>query len=207
MQMLMDNSSTRIWKMRSEHKLPFGQLRTPLTQYRRDALDSIHYGLDNGAFTDFRPATFRKMAEAAKNDPLCDWIVIPDVVGDHEAPLAQYETWWKILGLGLFGKRAFVAQDGCLIPPWDDLECLFIGGSRSWKNSRVAYELAVEAKERKKHVHIGGINTAARVIYWAAVADTFDGSALVRYEHMMTDVITALHMLQDSEATTLEDFA
>ena len=205
MQMLMDNSSTRIWKLRRIHKLPFGQLRTPLTQYRRDGLNVIHYGLDNGAFTDFRPDTFRKMAEVAKADPLCDWIVMPDVVGDHRATLAQYETWWRILGLE--DKRAFVAQDGCVIPPWDDLECLFIGGSRSFKESRVAYELAVEAKEREKHVHIGGINTAARVIYWAAVADTFDGSALVRYQHMMTDVITALQMLQNSEATTLEDFA
>ena len=101
----IDRSSSQIWRLKRLHpEVGFMQLRTPLTQFARDGLELIHYGLDNGAFTAFDADTFTRMALRAKDDPLCDWIVLPDLVGDAGSTTALFYHW---LGeLELESKRA-----------------------------------------------------------------------------------------------------
>lgn len=90
----------------------------------------------------------------------------PDVVGDAEA------TWYasvpvlpQLRALGV--KTAFVAQDGIDEiwdhTPWELFDCLFIGGSTDFKLGPVAYRVTQEALRRGKTVHMGRVNSYARL--------------------------------------------
>ncbi len=94
----------------------------------------------------------------------CLFAVAPDVVADAGATLARSLPWLaRIRALGF--PVAFVAQDGqeCLPVPWDQIDCLFIGGSTTWKLSEHAARLIAEAKRRGKHTHMGRCNSLIRL--------------------------------------------
>jgi hypothetical protein len=90
---------------------------------------------------------------------------------------------------------------------WDDLDAIFLGGSgecvpcgwvravaqarevhecpscgakvTEWKLGQVARELVAEAKRRRKHVHMGRVNTGKRFRYADAIGcDTVDGTTI-----------------------------
>ena len=208
MRMMLDQSATMIHSLQTRFSdLQFLQLRTPLTQYARDSLEVIPYGLDNGSFSQFHPGRFERMARAAKFDPLCLWVVMPDVVGDHYSTVALFHHWSERLDLDV--KRCFVLQDGCDIshpdnePPWDQIEAVFVGGSDYYRSSRACFELVLEAKRRDKWVHVGRVNTPSRIVYWFDVADSFDGSGIARFSHMREDAIKTLRALAGTRQTEL----
>lgn len=66
---------------------------------------------------------------------------------------------------------AIVAQDGAeaLSWPWDDIDCLFVGGEQrtpgwqEWKESEAAARLVREAREAGKWVHMGRVNSLRRM--------------------------------------------
>ncbi len=79
---------------------------------------------------------------------------------------------------------AFVLQDGQdpAAIPWDRIECLFIGGSTSYKMGHEAEGIAREAKARGKLVHIGRVNSIRRMAYAHSVgADSIDGTSFSRF--------------------------
>jgi len=136
MEFALDKSTRQIWALKRAHPgVGFKQLRTPLTQYATDPLNHIHYGLDNGAYTAFDAPTFERMARAASQDLLCDWIVMPDMVGDAASTSSLFFHW--IDRLDLEDKRAYVLQDGADfdLVPWAYIECVFVGGSDRFKES------------------------------------------------------------------------
>ena len=202
---MLDNSANVIHKLRSSEKTDILQLRTPLTQYARDGLNVICYGMDNGAFSAFNENRFERMALKAKDDDLCMWIVMPDVVCDHFSTSALFQIWKQ--RLGMTEKLAFVAQNGCdlgsNLPPFDEIDCLFIGGDDDFKESGIAFELALEAQRRGIWVHIGRVNTPARITYWYDVADSFDGSGIARFDHMKERAFRILKQLKGSSQTRI----
>jgi len=205
MEMALDKSTVQIWELKRLHPgVAFKQLRTPLTQYAIDTLGHIHYGLDNGAFTRFDPDTFERMATAAVTDPLCDWIVMPDVVGDAASTSALFDHW--VQRLDLTDKRAYVLQDGATLGlvPWNQIECLFVGGTDSFRDSTRCWELVLEAKSQGKIIHIGRVNTPRRIVYWDRVADSFDGSGLARFDECLRDAIATMKEIQGSTQIALE---
>jgi hypothetical protein len=205
MEIALDKSTTQIWNLKRLHPgLGFKQLRTPLTQYSTDTLGHIHYGLDNGAFTRFDPNTFERMAIKAKDDPLCDWIVMPDVVGDAYSTGALFDHW--VQRLDLDEKRAYVLQDGATLGmvPWGQIECLFVGGTDAFRDSSRCWEIVLEAKAQGKTIHIGRVNTPRRIVYWDRVADSFDGSGLARFEECLKDAIATMKEIQGSQQVALE---
>ena len=209
MEMALDKSTRQIWELKRLHpEVGFKQLRTPLTQYRTDSLNEIHYGLDNGSFSRFDPKTFERMARAAQDDPLCDWIVLPDVVGDAESTTALFDHWSERLNLSgaVPEKRAYVLQDGATLGmvPWEWITCLFVGGTDSFRDSRRCWEIVEAAKAQGKTVHIGRVNTPRRIVYWDRVADSFDGSGIARFDECLTDAIDALKNLRGSTQVSLE---
>lgn len=110
----------------------------------------------------------------------CLFIVAPDVVGDAEATLALSPPYLPtIRQLGF--KAAYVSQDGADSTPlpWDDFDCLFVGGTDSWKLSEASYELIAEARSRGKWCHMGRVNSLQR-LKAAAVSgfDSVDGTYL-----------------------------
>ena len=109
----------------------------------------------------------------------CLFATVPDVVGDHQATLERFEIYApKVRELAF--PVAFVAQDGCFDGdiPWSEFDALFIGGSTDWKMSQAAFEIAVEARDKNKWVHIGRVNSFKRLQYWSAVAHSSDGTHL-----------------------------
>jgi hypothetical protein len=76
--------------------------------------------------------------------------------------------------------------------PWDEFGCWFIGGSTEWKLSEASRQLALEARRRGKHLHMGRVNSLRRM----RIARTFgchsiDGSSLSmfgdKYIHRFCD--------------------
>jgi hypothetical protein len=127
--------------------------------------------------------------EAHEVRPL--WVTLPDVVGDARRTLelfARFED--RAQGL----PKALVLQDGIgnLPIPWDRISAVFIGGSDEFKVSREAKAAATAARMLGKLVHVGRVNTAARVRDWLGLADSIDGSGISRYDHMLADVLAAI---------------
>jgi len=96
--------------------------------------------------------------------------VAPDVPFDAAGTLAESGPWLpRIRSLGI--PVAFAAQDGCdrLGVPWPDLDVLFLAGSTRWKVGPVAHRLTREARARGKRIHMGRVNSLARL----RIAETF----------------------------------
>jgi hypothetical protein len=137
---------------------------------------------DNGAFSDKFDETkwWKFLTDNAHAADTCVFAVAPDVVGDAQATLDRSLPWLpKIRALGY--PAAFVAQDGLedLEVPWDEFDCLFIGGTTTWKLNPHARALVREAKARGKWVHMGRVNSERRWRYADAIGcDSVDGTYL-----------------------------
>lgn len=111
----------------------------------------------------------------------CLFATAPDVVGDAVATLELSRPWLpQIRNLGY--EAALVAQDGLenLSVPWDEFDCLFIGGSTEWKLGPAVVELVAEANARRKWVHMGRVNSKKRYQYAKSIGcDSADGTFLV----------------------------
>jgi len=174
-----------------------GQLLTPLTRYKNAGLP---YAIDNGAFSGLDAAAFGALLEREQpNKERCLFVVCPDVVGSARRTLELFERrrlWirgWPV---------AFVAQDGQenLPVPWDDIDCIFVGGNDPWKESQASRDLVRTAKALDKRVHVGRVNTWKRYKLFADLgADTCDGSGIARYSHMLRDIE---RKLEDVNETT-----
>lgn len=187
MRIMLDCSPAKIAEYTERYGYEFWQLRTPLTNYARA---NCPYGLDNGCFKDFnRKAWERLLLQAREDRPV--FVCLPDIVGDAARTLELFE-YFKAITEGL--PRALVLQDGIeyVRIPWDDLQCVFIGGSDRFKSSPQAFAAAKTAKMLGKDVHLGRVNTAARMRNWLGLADTGDGSGMCRFDHMLEDVLSVV---------------
>lgn len=137
---------------------------------------------DNSCFSDkWDEAKWWKFLEAnahAASD--CLFAVAPDVVGDAQATFDRSTSWLpKIRALGY--PAAFVLQDGATddLTPWDDFDCLFVGGSTEYKLGSEARAYVAEAKARGKWVHCGRVNSEKRWLFADAIGcDSADGTYL-----------------------------
>lgn len=154
-----------------------GYMLTPNIGNKADLSNTI-WAADTGCFSAPEAFSWERYAAwlDARPREKCLFATAPDVVGDAA------ETWKrskdflpKIRDLGY--RAALVAQDGLMEPKWDAFDCLFIGGTTSWKLSEEAYRLAREADERGKWVHMGRVNSWRR-LKAAAVSgyDSADGT-------------------------------
>lgn len=140
------------------------------------------WAADNGRFNSPHEYTngaylkwLRKMPSKS-----CLFATAPDVVADAVATLQLSQPMLQPIRLCGY-KVALVAQDGLqdLEVPWSDIDCLFIGGSTSWKLSEHAYALMAKAKERGKWTHMGRVNSWRRFRAAAAAGyDSCDGTVL-----------------------------
>jgi hypothetical protein len=145
---------------------------------------NIQWAADNGRFS--KPETYsdeRYLAWLEKHRHAADrclFAAAPDVVGDARATLEMSGPMLpQIRALGY--KAALVAQDGleALDVPWDEFDCLFVGGTTEWKLSEHAYSLVAEAKRRGKWTHMGRVNSWQRFRAAAAAGyDSADGTVL-----------------------------
>lgn len=143
--------------------------------------DEVPWMMDNNQFTNnFSPkAWLVALIKYQKYADTCLGIPIPDMVSDPLRTLQMFSQWWApVSALGY--PVAFVTQDGITpeLVPWDRISTLFIGGGDAHKLLDEGGALIAEAKSRKKHVHVGRVNSAKRIKqFW--MADSVDGTHLI----------------------------
>jgi hypothetical protein len=144
----------------------------------------------------------------------CLFVVAPDVLHRERNPDGSWRVWgdpeatYKLspqyfpLLRQLAYRVAFVSQDGCTdeLVPWDDIDCLAVGGSDAWKLSDPSVALIREAQERGLWTHmlrcqaretIGGRIGAAH----ALGMDSGDGTVLARDPSRLGRVTRGLEAL------------
>lgn len=187
MKIMLDCSPAKIAEYSERYGYEFWQLRTPLTRY---ALAGVPWALDNGCFARFeRDAWLRMLDEAEANPP--KFVTLPDIVGCARRTLDLFECF-KLRTVGL--PRALVLQDGIANHPipYGELAAVFVGGTDRFKISDEARNACRAAKMLGLWVHVGRVNTAARVRDWIGLADSIDGSGISRFDHMLEDVLAAI---------------
>lgn len=203
MRLMLDQSLNQIHELIDKTGLDILQLRTPLTQYKSG---SIPYGLDNGAFTRFRTKQFTRMAAHAIEDDNCLWIAVPDYPMCAYSTIGLFRHWEKVIQ----GKRAFVLQNDIdrysSLIPWDKIVAVFVGGDDRFKESSTAVELAKEARDRGKWIHVGRVNTVRRLDFWEPYADSVDGSGIARFDHMRKPVVNYLRTIKNTNQKGLLDY-
>lgn len=137
---------------------------------------------DNDCFQGLNRAQYVRMLRRLKGKSVL-WVTAPDVVADAAQTLTRWRIWYPVLRYyGL--PTAYVAQDGSevLAPPWDELDCLFIGGSTEWKLGPYAADLIREAHKCGKWVHVGRVNTLKRMWLLSSLpVDSIDGTCFSRF--------------------------
>jgi hypothetical protein len=153
----------------------------------RNAVWSERWAADNAAFSRFDEAAYVRMLDDIRGVPGCLFVTVPDVVGDHAATLALWQTWQPQLAQrGL--PAAFVLQDGCGPDdvPWQSCDAVFVGGSTDYKLGSEARACVAEAKRRGVWTHMGRVNTQARLRYAQHIGcDSVDGSGFARFPDAM----------------------
>jgi hypothetical protein len=185
---MLDVSPAKLIEYRERYGVDLWQLRTPLTAYAR--CTGIPYGLDNGCFARFERKTWERLLDQADIDrPI--FCCLPDIVGDAARTSELFDAFYRRTQEL---PRALVLQNGIERQRirWDDLAAVFIGGDDAFKISPEAFAAARTAKMLGKWVHVGRINTAARVRNWLGLADSCDGSGMSRFDHMLEDCLAQI---------------
>ena len=158
----------------------------------------LYWSVDNEVYGGrFEPGRWERWLRAVPRAArlTCLFAVAPDVLhrdedgrvyGDPEATYARFSEFAPLLR-SLAYRVAFVSQDGATseLVPWDDIDCLFVGGSDAWKLSDQSVGLIREAQERCIWTHMGrcqareslGVRIAAA---HALGMDSGDGTVLAR---------------------------
>jgi hypothetical protein len=157
-------SNERLIEVANEHGI--GILLTPDTKSYVKHLNSYPlWAADNGCFNHPNRAPLDLLSwleTLPKKDAL--FFPAPDVVGNAKLTLERsLPVLSQIRKLGF--KAAFVCQNGVeeTVIPWDEFDCLFIGGDTTFKLSEQSRQLVVEAKQRSKWVHMGRVNSYRRI--------------------------------------------
>ena len=150
--------------------------------------------MDNAAFSNFCETKYLSMIYKAQMS-LCqiDWVSVPDSVGDAKATHTLFEQWQpRLQGIPL----AYVAQDGCegLDIPFDDVQCVFIGGTTDWKLSESAVSVIRESQRQNKIIHMGRVNSDKRLKYaYELGCHSVDGTRYMRFSKI--ELLKAVHFL------------
>jgi hypothetical protein len=199
MKILLDCSPAKIAAYTARYGVEFGQLRTPLTQYA--IAPGVPWALDNGCFSVFHQARWERMLDQAdESRPL--FVTLPDIVCDAQRTAELFDAFHRRTQEL---PRALVLQNGIarVRIPWSELAAVFIGGDDPFKISPEAMAAARTAKMLGKWVHVGRVNTAARVRNWIGLADSIDGSGISQFDHMLEDCLAAIAGVHPQQAMEL----
>lgn len=165
-----------------------GVLCSPRRVYGAE-MDGWPFAADNDCFQGLDEKRYCQMLERIAGRAGCLFVVVPDVLGNHRETFRNWVLWEHVVRGTTGHPLAFVAQDGCTRPPWESLDCLFIGGTSEFKCGEQARALVVEAKRQGKWVHMGRVNTDQRMRLaesWGV--DSVDGTSvsMFRDTHLPT---------------------
>lgn len=141
-----------------------------------------YFACDNGCFAETagRPFNLDRFLDWLGGHPRegCLFAVAPDVVGDWAATVARATPVLpRIRAMGF--PAAVVLQNGVAggDVDWDGCDAVFVGGDNAFKYSSLVAGLCADAKTRGKWVHVGRVNSLARLRWCRAIqADSADGT-------------------------------
>lgn len=151
---------------------------------------------DNGCFGGLDVVRFIKMLERLQGSEAL-WVACPDAVADAVETRRKFTVWAPII-MEYKLPIAYVLQDGEEIHriPWDDISCIFIGGSTEWKMGAEVRDMVEYAKKLGKWVHMGRVNGKERMRYALELGcDSVDGSSFSRFPD--THIPWALEMIEE----------
>lgn len=157
---------------------------------RKLSLAMLGFAIDNGAYCahmanePFQEDKFTELVDAWGD--VADWIVIPDVIYDAGATIAQANQWInRLSALNDRHRYMFVWQDGMtredITPILKDGIGIFVGGSTEGKLENMMW-ISDLCYEYNTWCHIGRVNSQKRIqLCMDANADSFDGSGYSRF--------------------------
>lgn len=190
-----DTILNKILPLYPHYRKYIGWMNTPNSSYCFKGLKDTGLNIvcDNGCYTGLNEKRFTRMLEKAQEAEVSlDWVTVPDVLSDAKATLSQFEVWAPQIIYPL----AYVLQDGAEDTniPFENFNCLFIGGSTEYKLSTEARAIAHEAKRLGKLIHMGRVNTNKHLRYAMQIGcDSVDGTGYVRYRQR--ELLPALHII------------
>lgn len=163
-----------------------GRLVQPRNWNVLDATDrALPWAADNDAYSGFDEPRYWKMVEAIaqRRRHLLLFVTAPDVVGDATETLRLFRVWApRLRALGL--PVGYVLQDGATVEtvPWDEVDCVFVGGTTEFKLSETASTIVHAAQNRDVWCHMGRVNTRKRIQYAKSIGiDSVDGASSVLF--------------------------
>lgn len=162
--MVANNCGVRVGHLAGRYPGRIGHLYSPGAQ--RGPFEFLPYALDNGRFGCFKNGTewnerewlnLLAWAQRSRQAPL--WAVVPDVVGDRDATLRDWDRYYPVVRDHGF-IPAIALQDGMM--PDDvpyEAQVVFVGGSTRWK-----WRTLPMWTEHFQRVHIGRVNTFDRLV-------------------------------------------
>ena len=172
-----------------------GWLPTPRTRlsFDRIAALGLPIGVDNACYNGFDESLFTQCVNRINCE--IEWLVVPDKVGDCDWTRRSFDEWAPRLGEYPLG---FVLQDGQKAEevPWEDIECVFIGGTTEWKFSDSVKQMSDIARERGKWLHLGRVNSQKRLRYaYSLKCDSVDGTGYSKYSK--SELLPALQFIDE----------
>jgi hypothetical protein len=154
--------------------LPVGMIVQPKTYregYLRRAGLYKWVAIDNGRFTEagrrlFRPAEYDRLIQEGlerAGDHLL-FATAPDEPFNWAETLRLSRPWLRrIRCMGC--PAALCAQEGMTLEsiPWDEFDCLFIGGRDDFKEGPLVVDACREARWQGKWTHMGRVNSLRRL--------------------------------------------
>jgi hypothetical protein len=155
--------------------LPLGMIVQPKTYregYLRRAGLYTWVAIDNGRFTEagrrlFRPSEYDRLIKDGlerAGDHLL-FATAPDVPFDWQETVRLSRPWLRRIRR-MNCPAALCAQEGMTADsiPWDEFDCLFIGGRDDFKEGPVVRDACREARRRGKWTHMGRVNGLRRLL-------------------------------------------
>lgn len=180
MVMVANNSSKLTCSLAKAFTGRIGWLQGP--SHWKEPRTDIPYALDNDAFTAWRTgkgwdrwAWFGMLERAAKSGIQPLWALVPDVVANREATIANWHRYARYVQ-EMGWQTAFAVQDGmkpCDVP--SDADLVFVGGTTAWK-----WTFLPMWSEHFPRVHVGRVRKTKLLICEQLGVESVDGTGWFR---------------------------
>jgi hypothetical protein len=170
---------------------PVGQLFTLERQVRQPS-HYMPYAIDNGRYAvwskqkEWDEDSFLNILEYySQLDQKPRFVVVPDMVGDRDGTLEEWDKWYPNLSSAYSFNYAFCVQDG--MTPSDvpsKADAIFVGGTFNWKWSNIE-----TWTDNFDNVHVGRVNTIKHLeICEKLGVDSVDGTGWFRHPNRIKEL-------------------
>ena len=190
MLLLVNGSTKTVNELISSKYL--GKYISPNSHSHQKSIDLIVeqrciWGADNDCYNSFNQIKYEQMLSRLPRINTMKYLTMPDVLGDSEKTLTFFDEWYSKLKNEKL-PITLVLQDGCKVKdvPFDKIKSVFVGGTTEYKLSEDVRNIINIAKQKKKWIHMGRVNSNKRIKYAQSIGvDSFDGSSFSMFANTL----------------------